>query len=110
MSQNDNPYADSPYNFEGILDGMGVLEIMPDGYGFLRTNHYLSGKQDVYISNAQIRRFSLRTGDYITGKVRPQRETDRYSAMLYITSVNGAAPEASLAAASVAASSSPPSR
>ena len=75
------------------FDGEGVLEVHPDGYGFLRTNHYLSGKQDVYISNAQIRRFSLRTGDYITGKVRPQRESDRYSAMLYITEINGALPD-----------------
>ncbi len=74
-------------------DGEGVLEIHPDGYGFLRTNHYLPGKQDVYISNAQIRRFSLRTGDYVMGKTRPQREADRYSAMLYITEVNGSVPE-----------------
>ncbi len=74
-------------------DGEGVLEVHPDGYGFLRTNHYLPGKQDVYISNAQIRRFGLRTGDYIVGKTRPQREADRYSAMLYITEVNGATPE-----------------
>ena len=75
------------------FDGEGVLEVHPDGYGFLRTNHYLSGRQDVYISNAQIRRFSLRTGDYITGKVRPQRESDRYSAMLYITEINGGLPD-----------------
>ena len=75
------------------FDGEGVLEVHPDGYGFLRTNHYLSGKQDVYISNAQIRRFSLRTGDYIIGKVRPQRESDRYSAMLYITEINGSHPD-----------------
>lgn len=74
-------------------DGEGVLEVLPDGYGFLRTNHYLSGKQDVYISNAQIRRFSLRTGDYIIGKIRPQRENDRYSAMLYITEINGSIPD-----------------
>ena len=74
-------------------DGEGVLEVHPDGYGFLRTNHYLPGKQDVYISNAQIRRFNLRTGDYVAGKTRPQREPDRYSAMLYITEVNGAVPE-----------------
>lgn len=74
-------------------DGEGVLEVHPEGYGFLRTNHYLPGKQDVYISNAQIRRFNLRTGDHIAGKTRPQREADRYSAMLYITEVNGAVPE-----------------
>lgn len=74
-------------------DGEGILEVHPEGYGFLRTNHYLPGKQDVYISNAQIRRFNLRTGDLIAGKTRAQREPDRYSAMLYITEVNGAAPE-----------------
>ena len=74
-------------------DGEGILEVHPDGYGFLRTNHYLPGKQDVYISNAQIRRFNLRTGDYVAGKTRPQREPDRYSAMLYITEVNGTTPE-----------------
>ncbi|MBR6185977.1 MAG: transcription termination factor Rho [Clostridia bacterium] len=74
-------------------DGEGLLEVLPDGYGFLRTNHYLPGKQDVYISNAQIRRFGLRTGDFVTGKTRPQREADRYSAMLYITEINGGIPE-----------------
>ena len=74
-------------------DGEGILEVHPEGYGFLRTNHYLPGKQDVYISNAQIRRFNLRTGDYVVGKTRAQREPDRYSAMLYITEVNGAVPE-----------------
>ena len=74
-------------------DGEGVLEIHPDGYGFLRVENYQPGKKDVYISNAQIRRFSLRTGDYIVGKTRPQRETDRFSAMLYITEINGAAAE-----------------
>ena len=74
-------------------NGEGLLEVHPDGYGFLRTNHYLPGKQDVYISNAQIRRFGLRTGDWIVGKTRPQRDSDRYSAMLYITEINGGVPE-----------------
>ena len=74
-------------------DGEGVLELLPDGYGFLRAVNYQPGKQDVYISNAQIRRFSLRTGDYIAGKTRPQRDADRYSAMLYITDINGAPAE-----------------
>ena len=70
-------------------DGEGVLELHPDGFGFLRADNFLPGKNDVYISNAQIRRFSLRSGDYIVGKTRPQRETDRYCAMLYITDING---------------------
>ena len=74
-------------------DSAGVLEIHPDGYGFLRTASLAPGKNDVYVSNAQIRRFNLRTGDHITGKTRPQREGDRYSALLYITQVNGNPPE-----------------
>ncbi len=70
-------------------DGAGVLEIHPDGYGFLRAGNYLIGKNDVYVSNAQIRRFRLRNGDHVEGKTRPQRDTDRYAAMLYITKING---------------------
>ena len=69
-------------------DGAGVLETHPDGFGFLRAENFLPGHSDVYVSNAQIRRFKLRTGDYIEGKTRPQREGDRYSALLYITKVN----------------------
>ena len=88
----------SPTVFEMLAtgecgDGAGILEIHPDGYGFLRTESLNPGKKDVYVSNAQIRRFNLRSGDLITGKTRPQREGDRYSALLYITQVNGAAPE-----------------
>ncbi len=74
-------------------DSAGILEILPDGYGFLRTDSLMPGKNDVYVSNAQIRRFNLRTGDHIAGKTRPQREGDRYSALLYITQVNGNPPE-----------------
>ena len=70
-------------------DGEGILDVHPDGYGFLRTKQYRTGKTDIYISNAQIRRFSLRTGDYVAGKTKAQRESDRYSAMLYITEING---------------------
>ncbi|NLD51905.1 MAG: transcription termination factor Rho [Clostridiales bacterium] len=70
-------------------DGAGVLEIHPDGYGFLRAGNFLPGKNDVYVSNAQIRRFGLRDGDHIEGKTRAQREGDRYAAMLYITRING---------------------
>lgn len=73
-------------------DGKGVLEVLPDGFGFLRQN-YLPGKNDIYVSNAQVRRFGLRTGDLVEGKTRPQRENDRYGALLYITEVNGQTPE-----------------
>ena len=74
-------------------DGAGVLEIQPDGYGFLRAENCLPGPNDVYISIAQIRRFNLRNGDYVVGKTRAQREGDRFGAMLYITEVNGESPE-----------------
>ena len=76
-------------------DGAGVLEIHPDGYGFLRAENYLPGTNDVYVSVTQIRRFGLRVGDYVEGKTRPQREGDRYVAMIYISAINGRPPEES---------------
>ncbi len=74
-------------------DAEGVLEVLPDGYGFLRSENYLSGQHDVYISIAQIRRFGLRTGDMVTGKTRPSKEGERFLALLYITAINGESPE-----------------
>ena len=69
-------------------EGGGILELHPDGYGFLRTSTFLPSSKDVYVSMAQIRRFGLRTGDMIRGKIRPQREGDKYAALLYISSIN----------------------
>ena len=74
-------------------DGGGVLELHPDGYGFLRAPGFLPSTKDVYVSMAQIRRFGLRTGDMIQGKIRPQQEGDKYAALLYISSINGIAEE-----------------
>ena len=74
-------------------DAEGVLEVLPDGYGFLRSENYLSGQHDVYVSIAQIRRFGLRTGDMVTGKTRPSKEGERFLALLYITAINGESPE-----------------
>ena len=74
-------------------DGGGVLELHPDGYGFLRAPGFLPSTKDVYVSMAQIRRFGLRTGDMIQGKIRPQQEGDKYAALLYINSINGVAEE-----------------
>lgn len=67
----------------------GVLEVMADGYGFLRSNNYQSGENDVYVSSNQIRRFNLKTGDYIVGNARMQHEGERYQALLYVQTVNG---------------------
>lgn len=74
-------------------DAEGILETAGDGYGFLRSENYLPGPKDVYISGAQIRRFRLKNGDKVAGKTRPVREGDRYPALLYINSINDQPPE-----------------
>lgn len=71
----------------------GVLEVLPDGYGFLRSDNYLSGPRDVYVSPSQIRRFNLKTGDKIKGKGRIPKEGEKFQALLYVQSVNGDPPE-----------------
>lgn len=74
-------------------DDKGVLEIHPDGYGFLRNETFQPSSRDIYVSMAQIKRFGLRNGDLVEGKTRPKREGDKYTAMLYITGVNGVVPD-----------------
>lgn len=71
----------------------GILEVLPDGYGFLRGQNYLSGPRDIYVSPSQIRRFNLKTGDKIVGKGRIQKEGEKFQALLYVLSVNGESPE-----------------
>jgi transcription termination factor Rho len=71
----------------------GVLEIMNEGMGFLRADHYLPGKNDIYVSQSQIRRFSLRTGDMVIGQVRPPKDTEKYFGLLRVESINGMDPE-----------------
>ena len=70
----------------------GIIEVMPDGYGFIRSNHYLPGENDVYVSPSQIRRFGLRTGDILEGNTRVKTQTEKFSALLYLTKVNGQMP------------------
>ena len=70
-------------------DAEGILEVLADGFGFLRSENYLSGTQDIYVSPIQIRRFNLKTGDKINCKVRPCREGERFRALIYVNSVNG---------------------
>ena len=67
----------------------GILEVMSDGYGFIRCANYLPGDNDVYVSPSQIRRFNLKTGDIITGKVRVRTQNEKFGALLYLTSING---------------------
>ncbi len=78
----------------GYIFGGGVLEIVEEGIGFLRSDHFLPGPQDIYVSQSQIRRFNLRTGDVVLGHVRPPKETERYYGLLRVEAVNGLDPEA----------------
>ncbi|MBB2181619.1 transcription termination factor Rho [Lachnospiraceae bacterium MD1] len=68
---------------------VGILEVLPDGYGFIRCDNYLPGENDVYVSPAQIRRFNLKTGDIVTGNTRIRSQNEKFSALLYVKSVNG---------------------
>ncbi|MCL2851761.1 MAG: transcription termination factor Rho [Defluviitaleaceae bacterium] len=70
----------------------GVLEVLPDGYGFLRMENFMPGTKDIYLSPTQIRRFNLKTGDYLVGNVRPPRNDEKFNAMLFVKSVNGDPP------------------
>ena len=79
----------------GRLYGMGTLEVMPDGFGFLRSAqyNYLPCSEDIYVSPAQVRRYALKTGDFVTGLIRPPREKERFFAILKVESINNEAPE-----------------
>ncbi|HRN72593.1 MAG TPA: transcription termination factor Rho [Ginsengibacter sp.] len=81
--------------FDGIIEAEGVLEMMPDGYGFLRSSdyNYLSSPDDVYVSPSQIKLFGLRTGDTVNGTVRPPKEGEKYFAVLKVDTINGKKPE-----------------
>ena len=81
----------------GLIYGEGVLEILPDGFGFLRASdyNYLPGPDDIYVSPSQIRRFSLRTGDTVSGQIRPPKDNERYFALLKVEAVNYEDPEIS---------------
>ena len=74
-------------------DAVGILEVLPEGYGFLRSENYLPGNKDVYVSMAQIRKFNLKTGDKVTGKTRPAKDAEKLNALLYIEQVNDDAVE-----------------
>lgn len=79
---------------QGYLFSGGILEIVDDGYGFLRQESLLPGSNDVYVSQSQIRRFGLRTGDMVTGQVRPPKDGEKYHSLLRVEAVNGVDPEA----------------
>ncbi|GHV61261.1 transcription termination factor Rho [Bacteroidia bacterium] len=87
---------DKYYEFEGIITNVGVLEIMPDGYGFLRSAdyNYLTSPDDIYVSLSQIKLFGLQTGDTVEGTVRPPKEGEKYFPLIKIEKINGKVPDA----------------
>ncbi len=89
------PVVENLYDFEDILEGTGVLEIMPDGYGFLRSSdyNYLSSPDDVYVSQAQIKLFGLKTGDVVVGNIRPPKEGEKYFPLVKVSQINGLNPD-----------------
>jgi transcription termination factor Rho len=94
QNQNQAP-AERQYDFEGILNGSGVLEMMPDGYGFLRSSdyNYLTSPDDIYVSQSQIKLFGLKTGDVVEGTIRPPKEGEKYFPLVKVDSINGCSPE-----------------
>ncbi len=93
-SNQPGKYRDPDFEFDGIIESEGVLEIMPDGYGFLRSSdyNYLSSPDDIYVSQSQIKLFGLKTGDTVKGKVRPPKEGEKYFPLIRVSLINGLSP------------------
>ncbi|MCT4542262.1 MAG: transcription termination factor Rho [Vallitalea sp.] len=91
----ERPNKKVPSDFQDLNSGeiaYGVLEVLPDGFGFIRCANYLPGEDDVYVSPSQIRRFNLKTGDLIIGNIRVPKDNEKFRALLYVQSVNGDSP------------------
>ncbi len=94
-SNNNQPQPEKQYEFDGILIGTGVLEMMSDGYGFLRSSdyNYLTSPDDIYVSQSQIKLFGLKTGDVVEGAIRPPKEGEKYFPLVKVDKINGRTPE-----------------
>ncbi|MDD4191030.1 MAG: transcription termination factor Rho [Mangrovibacterium sp.] len=92
---NNGSQNEKPYEFEGIITNSGVLEIMPDGYGFLRSSdyNYLNSPDDIYVSQSQIKLFGLKTGDTVKGTIRPPKEGEKYFPLIKVLEINGRTPD-----------------
>ena len=92
---NRNRYKEPDFEFDGIIDSEGVLEIMQDGYGFLRSSdyNYLSSPDDIYVSQSQIKLFGLKTGDTVHGTVRPPKDGEKYFPLIKVNKINGLDPK-----------------
>ena len=91
---NPNQNKHQEYEFEGIVTSEGVLEMMPDGYGFLRSSdyNYLNSPDDIYVSQSQVRLFGLKTGDTVRGTVRPPKKGEKYFPLIKVDKINGIDP------------------
>ena len=94
MQEESAPVKDDLATLDSGNEVTGILEVMSDGFGFIRSDNYLPGDNDVYVSPSQIRRFALKTGDIITGNTRVKTEKEKFSALLYVTAINGLNPSA----------------
>ena len=74
---------------DGLIYAQGILDVMPENFGFLRPINYLPSNEDIYVSPSQIRRFDLRTGDHVAGQARPPKESERYFGLIHIERING---------------------
>lgn len=94
-NQKQPNYREADYEFDGIIESEGVLEMMPDGYGFLRSSdyNYLASPDDIYLSQSQIRLFGLKTGDTVKGVVRPPKEGEKYFPLVKVLKINGLDPQ-----------------
>ncbi len=82
-----------PEELDSGVEANGILEVMPDGYGFIRCENFLPGDNDVYVAPSQIRRFGLKTGDYLIGNTRVRTQSEKFAALLYVRTINGYTPE-----------------
>ncbi|WP_163400989.1 transcription termination factor Rho [Flavobacterium fluviatile] len=94
-NKKNNNFRDSDFEFDGIIESEGVLEMMPDGYGFLRSSdyNYLASPDDIYLSTSQIRLFGLKTGDTVKGVVRPPKEGEKFFPLVRVLKINGHDPQ-----------------
>ncbi|PKO96477.1 MAG: transcription termination factor Rho [Bacteroidetes bacterium HGW-Bacteroidetes-7] len=94
-NQNKEIHQKVKFEFEGVVDATGVLEIMPDGYGFLRSSdyNYLNSPDDIYVSQSQIKLYGLKTGDTLIGEIKPPKEGDKYFPLVKVKQINGRSPE-----------------
>jgi transcription termination factor Rho len=95
LNSKKNNYREADYEFDGIIESEGILEMMPDGYGFLRSSdyNYLASPDDIYLSTSQIRLFGLKTGDTVKGVVRPPKEGEKFFPLVKVSKINGHDPQ-----------------